>query len=195
MKNGNFTRMWLALVAAFVVFGATNAAFAQEAPAAKIIIIDLREVQRSSLAGKDLLRQVENYRAELEAERAKLEQEMRDTEQELVRQQSILSAEAFEEKRKAAAQKFADARNSLQDKVNRFQAGAAKADRDLQAALNPIYQSLLTKYGANFILDRSVIVMSAGSGLDATREVVQALDKAVPTMKLEVPAAGSAPRQ
>jgi Skp family chaperone for outer membrane proteins len=192
MKNGNFTRMWLAVFAAFIAFGATTHAIAQEAPAAKIIVIDLREVQRSSLAGKDLLRQVENYRSELEAERAKLEQEMRDTEQELDRQRPVLSQDALEEKYKAAQQKFQTARSNLQDKVNRFQMGAAKADRDLQSALTPIYTQLLTKYNANFVLDRSVIIQTSGNVVDVTREVVQALDKAVPTMKLEVPPPGSA---
>ncbi|MBI1180625.1 MAG: hypothetical protein GC201_08700 [Alphaproteobacteria bacterium] len=193
MKNGNFTRIWFAVIAAFVAFGATTYAVAQEAPAAKIIVVDLREVQRSSLAGKDLLRQVENYRSELESERAKLEQQMRDAEQELDRQRPVLSQDALEEKYKAAQQKFQTARNALQDKVNRFQVGAAKADRDLQAKLNPIYGQLLTKYNANFILDRSVLIMTAPSVVDVTNEVVQALDKAAPTMKLEVPPPGSTP--
>lgn len=194
MKNGNFSRTWLAALAAMFVFGATTYASAQEATAAKIIVVDLREVQKSSSAGKSFATQVESLRSELEADKAKLEKQAADAEQELGRQKAILSDAAFEEKRKAAAQQFADSRNNLQDKANRVQVALGNADRDLQSALNPIYQALLTKYGANMILDRSVIVMT-GQVTDVTREVITQLDQKMPSIKLNMPAAGSTPKQ
>lgn len=193
MKNGNIARTWLAAAAALFVVGAASYASAQETAGAKIIIVDLREVQKSSKAGQDFARQVETLRADLEADKQKLEKQAADAEQELSRQKAILSDAAFEEKRKAAAQQFGDSRNNLQDKANRVQVALGNADRDLQSALNPVYQALLSKYGANMILDRSVIVMT-GQVTDVTREVISQLDSKMPSIKLNMPAAGSAPR-
>ncbi|MEN3973853.1 OmpH family outer membrane protein [Emcibacter sp. SYSU 3D8] len=194
MKNGNIARTWLAAAAALFVVGTASYASAQEAPVAKIIVVDLREVQKSSLAGKDFARQVETLRADLETDKQKLEKQAADAEQELSRQKAILSDAAFEEKRKAAAQQFADSRNSLQDKANRVQVALGNADRDLQSALNPIYTAVLSKYAANMILDRSVIV-ATGQVTDVTREVIQQLDQKMPSIKLNMPAAGSTPKQ
>ena len=194
MKHGNIARTWLAAAAALFVVGAASYASAQDIAGAKIIIVDLREVQKSSKAGQDFARQVETLRADLEADKQKLEKQAADAEQELSRQKAILSDAAFEEKRKAAAQQFADSRNNLQDKANRVQVALGNADRDLQSALNPVYQALLSKYGANMILDRSVIVMT-GQVTDVTREVISQLDQKMPNIKLNMPAAGSTPRQ
>ena len=194
MKNGNIARTWLAAAAALFVVGATSYASAQETTGAKIIIVDLREVQKSSKAGQDFARQVETLRADLETDKQKLEKQAADAEQELSRQKAILSDAAFEEKRKAAAQQFGDSRNNLQDKANRVQVALGNADRDLQSALNPVYQALLSKYGANMILDRSVIVMT-GQVTDVTREVISQLDQKMPSIKLNMPAAGSTPRK
>jgi Skp family chaperone for outer membrane proteins len=195
MKNGNIARTLLAAAAALFVVSATSyAVAAQESPAAKIIIVDLREVQKSSKAGQDFARQVETLRQDLENDKQKLEKQAADAEEELSRQKPILSDAAFEEKRKAAAQQFGDSRNNLQDKANRVQIALSNADRDLQSALNPVYQSLLTKYGANMILDRSVLVMT-GQVTDVTREVIQQLDQKMPSIKISLPAPGSTPRQ
>jgi len=195
MTNGKIARTWLAAAAALFVVGASSYAAAQEAPAAKIIVVDLREVAKSSKVGQEMARQRDTLRAELEADNQKLEKQYGDAAQELDRQKAILSDAAFEEKRKAAAQQFADARNNLQDKANRMSVALSNGDRDLQSALQPIYSQLLTKYGANMLLDRSVIVAVGTSTTDVTREVLQQLDQKMPTIKLTVPAAGSTPRQ
>ena len=184
-------RNWLAACAAVMVLTLAGGAIAQPAQTAKVVVVDIGEIIRSSLAGQDLSRQLENQNAALEAERAGLETEFRAAEQDLVRQQGILSPEAFEEKRRAVGQKFAAAQNDLQDKARRFQIARGKAEAELQRELTPIYQSILTKHGANLILGRGQIVMP-GPGLDVTREVIDKLDQALPSIKLEIPPAGTA---
>ncbi|MGE0667449.1 MAG: OmpH family outer membrane protein [Sphingomonadales bacterium] len=194
MTNGKIARTWLAAAAALFMVGAGSYASAQEAPAAKIIVVELREVFKSSKVGQDYARQLENLRQELETDKQKLEKQAADAEQELGRQKAILSDAAFEEKRKAAAQQFADSRTNLQDKANRMSVASANAERELQSALDPVYKALLSKYGANMLLDRSVIV-AAGQVTDVTREVIQQLDAKMPTIKLSLPPAGSTPKQ
>ena len=170
-------------------FGATTA-MAQSAQTAKVLVVDEREVIRNSLAGKDLNQQVQTQTAELQTERDRLQQEIRAQEAELQRQSQILSPEALQERGQAAAQKFAAAQNDYEDRARRVQIGIARAERDLRSSLNPIYQELLTKYGANLILERNTIIMP-GPGMNVTQEVVERLDQNLQTIKLDIPAPGT----
>ena len=113
-------------------FASTSGAMAQQAKDAKIIIVDVQEIYRTSLAGKDLLSQIETHRAELEAEAARYQQDARDEQTELERQQAILSPEAFEEKRRSIGQKYTSIQTDLRDKARRLQIAQSKADRELQ---------------------------------------------------------------
>ncbi len=191
MTKTSFMRTSVAALTMLVISGiGATAAIAQSAQTAKILVVEIAEITRSSLAGKDLTQQIETQSAELQAERDRLQQEVRSQEQELIRQQQILAADAFEERRRSMGQRFAAAQSDYEDKVRRFQIGARKAERELQSALTPIYQELLNKYGANLILERSTLVMT-GSGLDVTREVVERLDQSVSNIKLDIPAPGT----
>ncbi|MFN3232725.1 MAG: OmpH family outer membrane protein [Alphaproteobacteria bacterium] len=191
MKKTSFMRTSVTALAILVISGIGATAMAQSAQTAKVLVVDSAEILRSSLAGKDLTRQVETQSAQLEAERDRLRQEVRAQEQELQRQAAILSPEALQERGQAAGQKFAAAQQDLEDKLRRYQIGTRKAERELQSTLTPIYQELLNKYGANLIFERSTLVMT-GTGLDITREVVERLDQTLSTIKLDIPAAGAA---
>lgn len=173
------------LAFALVAVANTGNADAQSAQTAKVIIIDTQEITRSSLAGKDLLRQIENYRAELEAEQARLEQEFKTAEAELVRQQSILTQEAWTEKARAMQEELRGPRIELQDRSRRLQIAADRASQELQSALMPIYQELLAKYGANLLIDRGMAVLT-GPGMNVTQTVIEKLDAALPALKLDV---------
>ena len=178
------------LIIALLAFTGANVAHAQSAQTAKVVIIDFMEIQRSSLAGKDLLRQAENHRAELEAEQQRLQTDSRNTQAELARQQEIMGQDAFEEKVRAEQQRLAIAERDFRDKNNRIQIAARRADRELQSALTPIYQDIMRGHNANIIMDRSQMILS-GPGMDVTREVIEKLDAALPTLKMVVPEAGA----
>lgn len=185
MKQRQSLKLLVVILGLFATAALTQTASAEQAKEARIVILDVQEIYRTSLAGKDLLKQIETHRAELEAEAAKYQQDARDEQIELERQQAILSAEAFEEKRRSIGQKYTSIQSNLRDKARRLQIAQSKADRELQSSLVPIYQEMLRKHGANLIMDRGQIVLP-GPGLDITREVIEILDAAMPTLKLEV---------
>ena len=190
MKQRNGMNAVLAALAGVAMLVTAGTAMAQSAQTANVIIVDASEIMRSSLAGQDLTRQIETQTAELEAERDRTGQELQADEQELVRQQGLLSAEAFEERRIALVQKMNQSQNDLRDKARRFQIGIQRAEAEMQRQLNPIYQDLMNKHGANLILDRRLIVMP-GPGLDVTNEVVDRLNQELPSIRLEIPAPGA----
>jgi len=174
------------LIIALFAFTGANVAEAQTAKTAKVVIIDFMEIQRTSLAGKDLMRQAENYRAELEAEQQRIQQDIRSTEAELSRQRDILTEDALQEKARAEQQRLSIAERDFRDKNNRIQIAARRAEQELQSKLAPIYQGIMSSHGANIIMDRSQMILS-GSGMDVTREVIEKLDIAMPSIKLVVP--------
>lgn len=184
MKQRTNLKLLVAILGFFALGAVTQTASAQQAKEARIVVVDLQEIYRTSLAGKDLLKQIETRRAELEAEAARYQQDARDEQTELERQQAILSAEAFEEKRRSIGQKYTSIQTDLRDKARRLQIAQSKADRELQSSLVPIYQEMLRAHSANLIMDRGQIVLP-GPGLDITREVIEKLDAAMPTIKLQ----------
>jgi len=174
------------LIIALFAFTGIDTAQAQSAQTAKIVIIDYMEIQRTSLAGKDLLRQAENHRAELESEQQRIQTDIRNTETQLASQRAIMTEDALQEKVRAEQQRLAVADRDFRDKTNRIQIAARRAERELQSALTPIYQAILKGHNANVIMDRSQLILS-GSGMDVTREVIEKLDAALPTLKMVVP--------
>ncbi len=174
------------MMIAFLALAGANTAHAQAAKTAKVIIIDGAEITRSSLAGKDLMRQTENFSAEMEAEQARLQQDVRNTEAELIRQRAIINEDALEEKMRIEQQRLAIAERDLRDKANRIQIAVRRATSDLQSALQPIYQELMVQHGANLVLERSQLILT-GSGMDVTRQVIEKLDLALPSLKIVVP--------
>lgn len=161
----------------------------------KVIIVDMVQVQRNSLVGKEFQRQIESISQEIEADKAKVDKQASDAEQELGRQKATLTEAAWEERRKAAAQAYADGRNMVQDKANRLQIAYINAQKELQSALNPIFQAQLSSRGANMLMDRQAVIMPTPAVPDVTKDVIQALDQKLPTIKVTLPPAGSTPKQ
>ena len=174
------------LIIALAALMTTNIAQAQTAQTAKVIIVDITEITRSSLAGKDLLGQVETYRAEIDAEQQRIQQDVRTTQETLARQRDLMNPDAHAEKVRAEEQRIAVADQDLREKANRFQIGSRAAERKLQSALNPIYLSIMSSYGANMLVERNQLILS-GPGMDVTREVIEKLDVALPALQMVLP--------
>ncbi|TDI59421.1 MAG: OmpH family outer membrane protein [Alphaproteobacteria bacterium] len=174
------------LIIALAALMTTNIAQAQTAQTAKVIIVDITEITRSSLAGKDLLGQVETYRAEIDAEQQRIQQDVRTTQETLARQRDLMNPDAHAEKVRAEEQRIAAADQDLREKANRFQIASRAAERKLQSALNPIYLSIMSSYGANMLVERNQLILS-GPGMDVTREVIEKLDVALPALQMVLP--------
>ena len=87
-------------------------AHAADAPKIKppvTAVIDIQRILKESTAAQTVRTQLEDRRGKLRDEFAKLETELRGAEQELERQRSVLSADAFDEKRQAYERRVADA--------------------------------------------------------------------------------------
>lgn len=176
------TAVALTLVAGF---GLASTSQAQTLPTAVVAVIDTQEIRRESLAGKDFSSQVEVIQAEFQTEYTRVSESLQQEEAELQRQRALVSAEAFEERRRQFAQKFQTAQQNLEEKQRDINLAISKANNELSRTLLPIFQRVTEARGANLLLERSQIVMPAPS-LDITVDVIAELDKILPTIDVDV---------
>ena len=153
----------------------------------KIGVIDINMIIRDALAFNSIREQIAKYRKVFQAEIQKEEEALRDANQELTRQRTLLSAEAFTEKRKDFEKRVADVQRLVQQRKQNL-------DRVQGAAMEKIQKSLQDKVTA-FALEQdiSLIVrkdqtLLASNTLLITKVVLDRLNSVMPTVKVALPA-------
>lgn len=176
----------VAVIAAGAMIGKVTPGTAAETPSASIIVIDSQQIRRDSLAGKDILRQIDDIRSAVQADIQKQEQQLRAEEDELKRQRAILTPEAFDQKRQAWEQKVMEVQRKVQEKNAALEMTLQKANGELQRAIMPILQKTLDARNATFLVDKSqIILMAPNKGLDVTTDVIEKLDSVLPGVKVD----------
>jgi Skp family chaperone for outer membrane proteins len=175
----------IALVGLGLQSSISSPARAASAPPAVIIVIDSQLIRRESLAGKDLLRQVDIIRKGFQAEVAKKEDSLKAGEAELKRQRAILTPEAFEDKRRAFEQKYLGAQKDIKSRRAKIELAVSRANDELRRALLPIFRKVLNAKKATILMDKSQTVL-VGPGLDVTTEVIEQLDQVLPAIKIDL---------
>ena len=174
-----------ALVAALVIAGLAPAA-AQTLPDARIAIIDYLLIRQKSAAMIDMKSQIERQRQIYHEEITLREQELRAENQDLVRQRSILAADAFAQKRREFEARVAEVQRVVQARRKELDEAYEYGMKQVQGAVINIIAELTEIHGFNLVLSRQQIVF-ADSALNISEEVLQLLDERLP--RVEVPAA------
>ena len=163
----------------------STAALAQAKPAV-IAVIDTRRLFSESLVSKDIRSQLTQIAQTFGAEENGVKEKLLKEKDELDKQRGLLVQEAYE-------QKYADLQQRAQ-KLNRqmdlhqkqLNLAQARANRDLQKVLTPIISDVADKKGVTVVLEKAQIVYQT-TGLDITTEVIELLDKKLPTLKVQLP--------
>jgi Skp family chaperone for outer membrane proteins len=181
------SRLLLALFAAAVLLAHTVApTMAQTAP--NIAIVDMQRIMRDSLAAKSVQAQLEKQRGVYSQELSKQENELRAAEQELNRQRTLVSPEAFAERRRQFEQKQANLQKEVQARRREFEKLQGGALRNIEAALSEIIQQLIVERKLTLVLPKQV-VMSHIPEYEVTDEVMKRLNAKLPSVKVAAPSA------
>lgn len=184
-------RSLTALVLAAVAFVAAPQVVATDAHAqagkpAVISVIDSRRLFSESLVSKDIRAQLVQMAQTFGVEENSIKEKLLKERDDLEKQRSLMVQEAFE-------QKFADLQrraNDLNRKADMHQKqlnlAQMRANRELQKVLTPIISQVADKRAATVVLEKAQIVHQA-PGLDITTEVIELLDKQLPTLKVQLP--------
>jgi len=161
-------------------------AAAQQLKPAVVAVIDSRRLFSESLVSKDIRQQLTSISQTFAAEENKVKEELLAEKQQIDSQKSLMAQEAYEDKY-AQLKARADQLNRKAD-IHQKQLNVAqvRANRELQRVLTPIIQKVSEKRGATIVLEKAQIVHQQ-AGLDITTEVVESLDRELPTLKVELP--------
>jgi len=175
------------LIAAMIVASlafAGGAVLAQGLPPAVIAVLDIQLIHRESIAGKDIVVQLERYRASYQTEITKDEESLRNQEQELARQRTILTPDAFAERQRQFQQRVADVQRKVQERSRQLDRSHAVARNELGRVVRLIVDQVSKTRQFNLVLDREQVPY-VHTSLDITDIVMEELNKRHP--KIAVP--------
>jgi Skp family chaperone for outer membrane proteins len=153
-----------------------------------MVVIDIAMVVRDSAAAKTMRSQAERQQTAMRAEDEKIEKDLRAAEQELVQQRTILAPEAFNQRRRDFERRVNEAQQAAQAKRRDFEETMAGAQRRIEAAMTEIVLEIAKDNDYKIVIPRAVIVASHDQ-VDITDEVIQRLNKKVPTVSIAAPPA------
>ncbi|MBW7836155.1 MAG: OmpH family outer membrane protein [Sphingomonadales bacterium] len=166
--------------------GFSTTAQAQAMKPAVIIVIDSRRLFSESLVSKDIRSQLtqvsQTFGAEENATKEKLLKEKED----LDKQRALLPQAAYEQKYNELKNRADQLNRKVDLDQKKLNVTQVRANQALQRVLNPIIAQVADKKGATIVLEKAQIIHQA-PGLDVTTEVIELLDKQLPSLKVQVP--------
>jgi outer membrane protein len=172
----------------FLTFSPVNVVVAQETPTGiKIAVIDINMILRDAAAFKSIRQQIGAYRDTFQGEIQKEEETLRKGNQELARQRTLLSAEAFAEKRQEFEAKVVAVQRLVQQRKQNLDKSQAQAMGQIQDVLNVIVTELSEEQKISLILRKDQTIL-AGAALQLTKQVLERLDARMPSLAVTDPA-------
>jgi Skp family chaperone for outer membrane proteins len=149
-------------------------------------ILDTQEVLRESLAMKGLSKEIEARRSTFQDELRQREDALRTADQELARQRSILSAEAFAEKRSQLEQQVASLQRQVKTRRKELDQVYGEAVKKVQSALVTIAQQIASEQKLDLVLPKTAVVL-VRNDMEITDEVVKRLNETLTDVSVSSP--------
>ena len=194
----------ITLTALLGLWALTLPALAQQAPPAKgegekklqkgeilevqipIAIIDEQVILVDAKAVKNIREQITKFGTQFEKQIEKERNEIRTANQELARQRTILSPEAFAEKRRKFEQRVVKVQRLVQQRQRELDKSRNEAMIALNKAYNEIVWKIANELNLAVVLRKNQTAYAIPS-LEITKEVLTLLDEKLPTVKVSKP--------
>jgi Skp family chaperone for outer membrane proteins len=173
----------LALAAAYPWLAGVAPAFAEGAAAPVIAIVDVQKVLVNSRAVKSLTEQIEARRGTYQAKLRKLEEALRKEGQELSRQRSVLSAEAFANKRAALEQKAGQLQRQALEQKRKLDSLFNQGMTKVQNALAKVAAEVAQERGIDLVLSKISVVIVKPK-FEITDEILKRINSKLSDAKL-----------
>ena len=178
------TAFWLAGLVLALAQIATPAAFAQsQLPAAIAVVVDYTRILKDSKAAKSIRDQIDARRKVFQDQISKEEKRLYDAEKDLTKQRSVLSQDAFAEKRKAFEADVANVQRGAQDRRRQLDQVGAAAFVQVRNSLVDVVTALQSQRGFNLVLPSTAVLLFSPQ-IDLTDDVMTQLDKKLPSVKV-----------
>ena len=172
------------LAAALAGLGGAGALQAQQLPATVAAVIDYQRILRDAAAARSIREQIEVRRKVYQEEISQQEQRLHEADKAFAKQRSVLTPEAFAEKRRDFEQEVAEVQQLVQERRRELDRVSAVALNEVKDALIEIVTGMAEERGFNLVLPSSEVLFFARR-IDLTEEVMAELDARLP--EVDVP--------
>lgn len=187
--------MVVALAMAASVVSAADAPAAKKAaaaPATIIIVVDVQQAQRDSLAGKALITQRDHYQQSFQNDFNSARQRLQVSDQDLARQKGTMSQEAYDQKVKDLEQQVVAFQRRTQMAVRALEKSTDTAATELMNVILSITGEIAGEMGATLVLPKQQVVLHEPS-MDVTSLVIERVNRRLPTVSFPVPVVEDTP--
>jgi Skp family chaperone for outer membrane proteins len=183
----------LALSAALGLASVSMPAFAQAAPAATIITVDMEQVINSSTAGRSAQGQLQSQATALQSRAQQLDAGFRGESEALNKaaQAKTMAQPALEAKAADLQKRINAAQTDMNNRQRQFVANQQYVGKQISDAVQPIITQVMTEKNASIVLDAGQTIKASPS-LDVTALVLQRLNAKLPNVSVTAPAAAAA---
>lgn len=155
-------------------------------PAATVIaIVDVQKVVKNASAAKMALDEIKKKRDQYQTEINKQEENLKKKDQELAKQKAVLSAEAFEQKRKEFQKTVLEVQQGVQKKRAALDNSYTTVLAEIQKSVVEIIATLSQEKGFDIAIPSSQVLYGKDT-LDISDEVLLRLNKKLPKVAIEL---------
>ncbi len=190
----------LAVVAiALCAAGIVSPQAVQAATPTVIVVVSMDVILSQSQVGKSVATQLQSYSTALQAEAKKSNDSIQAEAKKLSKDRALMQPADFNKKVTALQQREGDLQRRMGEKGQELQLAEQKARSQIDQALGPIITDIMTKNGANVVLEKGSTLITTPE-LDITPEVLRRLNekltqltvKPIPLASLQQPAPAGA---
>jgi len=173
----------LLLALALAAAGTPDLARAQQLPPTVAAVIDYQKILREAAAARSIREQIERRRKAYQEEISKEEQRLHEADKAFAKQRSVLTPEAFAEKRREFEQEVAEVQRLVQERRRALDEASAEALNEVKKALIEVVTSIADERGFNLVLPSSEVLFFSRR-IDVTEEVLGKLDARLPDVRV-----------
>ncbi len=152
-----------------------------------VAVVDTQRIMRDSSATKSIGDQIAKLRTTYQQDITKQENELRTAEQELNRQRTIISPEAFAERRRAFEQRVGNLQRDVENRKRELDKSVQVAMGSVQKELNTIIGALVEERKFTLVLPKSQTIYHSPQ-MEVTDDVMKRLNSKLPSVKVPPPA-------
>lgn len=149
-------------------------------------VIQYQQILRNAKATKSIRPQREKLRADFEQAIRDEERKLRAAERELVNQRSILSPEAYAQRRQQLERRAKEAQRKASGKKREIERALATAMTKVRQNLRKITGAIAKERSVSLVLPGSTVILFERK-YDISKEVLKRLDEQLPSVKVIMP--------
>jgi outer membrane protein len=152
----------------------------------QLVFIDQAEIEQSATAFRGLLTERDKMAVNLQAEINRMEKDLRTADEDLNKQRSVLSPDAYTQRRRDLDKRFQDAQATVNNRKRDIDQAVGDAYNKVMKQVFDIVAELVRENDYKVVLERKVVVV-AETSLDISGEVAVRLNKKMPSVAVAVP--------